>query len=65
MLFRSITDARHHAVTEPAEDRAPDLVRMVERYADFHQVGFVAFFRGDADLLDAGTNPIKRLVLPS
>lgn len=41
------------------------LVRMVERYADFHQVGFVAFFRGDADLLDAGTNPIKRLVLPS
>ncbi|MCP4366332.1 MAG: phage major capsid protein [Planctomycetes bacterium] len=35
------------------------LVRLVERYADYHQVGFVAFMRTDADLLDAGSNPFK------
>jgi HK97 family phage major capsid protein len=34
------------------------LVRMNERYADTDQVGFVAFLRSDADLLDAGTNPV-------
>lgn len=28
------------------------MVRLVERYADFHQVGFLAFMRTDADLLD-------------
>lgn len=37
------------------------LVRMNERYADYHQVGFVAIMRFDSDLLDAGTNPIKYL----
>lgn len=37
------------------------MVRLSERYADFHQVGFIAFMRTDADLLDAGTNPIKVL----
>ena len=35
------------------------LVRLDERYADYHQVGFLAFSRSDSDLLDAGTNPIK------
>jgi HK97 family phage major capsid protein len=34
------------------------LVRLNERYADYHQVGFLAFARSDGDLLDAGTNPI-------
>ena len=28
------------------------MVRLVERYADYHQVGFIAFMRADADLLD-------------
>lgn len=37
------------------------LVRMNERYADYHQVGFVAIMRFDGDLLDAGTNPVKYL----
>lgn len=37
------------------------MVRLVERYADYHQVGFVAFMRTDADLLDAGTAPVKYL----
>jgi len=35
------------------------MVRLVERYADFHQVGFLAFMRSDADLLD--TAAVKSL----
>ena len=35
------------------------LLRLVERYADYLQIGFLAFARADGDLLDAGTNPIK------
>jgi HK97 family phage major capsid protein len=35
------------------------LLRLDERYADAHQVGFLAFSRSDGDLLDAGTNPVK------
>ena len=38
------------------------LVRLDERYADYHQVGFLAFARSDGDLLDAGTNPVKHHV---
>lgn len=37
--------------------------RLVERYADYDQEGFVAFIRADGDLLNAGTNPIKRITL--
>lgn len=36
--------------------------RLVERYADFDQDGFVSFMRFDSDLLDAGTNPIRHLL---
>jgi len=36
--------------------------RLVERYADYDQEGFVALMRFDADLLDAGTNPVKHLI---
>jgi len=39
------------------------VARMVERYADFHQIGFVAMLRTDADLLDAGSNPVKKLTM--
>jgi HK97 family phage major capsid protein len=35
------------------------LLRLDERYADFHQVAFLAFSRHDGDLLDAGTHPVK------
>lgn len=38
------------------------LKRLVERYADNDQEGFVAFARADGALLDAGTNPVKHLV---
>lgn len=37
------------------------LRRLVERYADYDQEGFVAFLRADGNLIDAGTHPIKYL----
>lgn len=37
--------------------------RLVERYAEKDQEGWVAFIRFDSDLLDAGTDPVKRLAL--
>jgi HK97 family phage major capsid protein len=37
------------------------LLRLDERYADFHQVAFLAFARADGNLLNAGTNPVKYL----
>jgi HK97 family phage major capsid protein len=38
------------------------LLRLEERFADFHQVAFLAFARMDGDLLNAGTNPVKVFV---
>ncbi len=35
--------------------------RLVERYADNDQEGFMAFHRADGDMLDAGTDPCKVL----
>ena len=35
------------------------IVRLVERYADYGQVGFLAWARADGNLLDAGTHPVK------
>ena len=37
--------------------------RLVERYRDADQDGFVAFVRFDTDLLNAGTNPVKYLAM--
>ncbi len=34
------------------------VLRLVERYADYLQVGYLAFLRADGQLLDAGTHPI-------
>lgn len=39
--------------------RDMQMLRLVERYAEYLQVGFLAFLRCDADLVDAGTNPVK------
>jgi len=36
--------------------------RLVERYAEYNQVGFLAIMRTDGNLLDAGTNPVKHLI---
>lgn len=35
------------------------LLRLDERFADLHQVAFLAFSRHDGDLVDAGTGPVK------
>lgn len=35
------------------------LLRLNERYADLHQVAFLAFSRNDGRMLDAGTDPVK------
>lgn len=39
--------------------REVTLLRLTERFADYLQVGFLAFVRADGNLLDAGTNPVK------
>lgn len=46
-LIRDVTDLR--------------VLRLDERFADYMQTGFIAFQRTDADLLDAGTHPVKYL----
>lgn len=38
------------------------LRRLVERYGEYDQDGFVAFSRHDGDLLDAGTHPVMALL---
>lgn len=38
------------------------VVRLNERYADYLQTGFFAYMRADANLLDAGGNPIKHML---
>lgn len=35
------------------------VLRLVERYAEYAQVGFLAFSRHDGRMLDAGTDPVK------
>ena len=40
------------------------LVRLNERFADADQIAFVAFARGDGNLLNAGVAPIKVLTHP-
>jgi HK97 family phage major capsid protein len=37
--------------------------RLVERYVENDQVGYVMFWRADGGLLDAGTNPVKYMAL--
>ncbi|MBT8460992.1 MAG: phage major capsid protein [Gemmatimonadetes bacterium] len=39
------------------------VLRLEERFAEFNQVGFVAFQRLDGELMDAGTNPVKYMEL--
>jgi len=38
------------------------VLKLVERYAEFGQVGFVSFARIDSRLIDAGTHPLNVLV---
>jgi HK97 family phage major capsid protein len=39
------------------------LLRLDERFAEYHQVAFLAFSRHDGDLLDAGTDPVQLIVM--
>ncbi|ADK81609.1 phage major capsid protein [Sediminispirochaeta smaragdinae] len=39
------------------------ILRLTERYAEYAQVGFIAFFRHGSLLVDAGTHPIKHLAM--
>jgi HK97 family phage major capsid protein len=40
------------------------LLRLVERYADYHQVGFLAFTRMDSNMLDSGAqDPLKYITM--
>lgn len=39
------------------------LLRLDERFAELHQVAFLAFTRNDGDLIDAGTEPVKYLTM--
>jgi HK97 family phage major capsid protein len=42
--------------------REMSVLRLVERYADYGQLGFIAFSRADSQLVDSGTNPIRALI---
>ena len=37
------------------------ILRLTERYADYNQVGFMAFQRWDGQMVDAGTHPVTYL----
>jgi HK97 family phage major capsid protein len=41
--------------------RDMQVLRLDERYADYGQVGFIAFSRVDSNLVDAGTHPLNLL----
>jgi HK97 family phage major capsid protein len=41
------------------------VLRLIERYADYNQIAFVAFQRWDGALIDAGTHPVKYLAMHS
>jgi HK97 family phage major capsid protein len=41
------------------------VLRLVEKYADYNQIAFVAFQRWDGALIDAGTHPIQYLQMHS
>lgn len=43
--------------------RSVRFYRMVERYRDYDQDGFVCFLRMDGNLLNAGVAPVKRITL--
>ena len=42
-----------------------NLLRLDERYAEFHRIAFLGFNRQDGRLIDAGTNPVKHMTAPA
>lgn len=57
MLFGDLTKYKMRRVAG-----GTTVMRLVERYADYLQVGFQAFLRADGNLLDAGTHPVAVFV---
>jgi len=45
--------------------RELSVLRLTEHYAEYGQVGFIAWFRADANLFDAGKYPVRSLVSPA
>lgn len=41
--------------------KAPRVLRLEERYADYGQLGFLSFLRADGDLIDGGGGAVKAL----
>ncbi len=41
--------------------KGPRVMRLQERYAEFAQLGFMAFLRADGDLVDGGGGAVKAL----
>lgn len=53
-------DMKKYKIRDVAEVR---MLKLVERYADADQTGFVMFMRADGNLLDAGTHPVQLMTM--
>lgn len=62
MLFGDLKSYKARQVVPEGSQDGVILKRLVERYADYMQIGFIGFQRFDGNLLDAGTHPIAALV---
>ena len=57
ILFGDLTKYKYRKVAG-----GTTMMRLTERYADYLQVGIMAFLRADGQLLDAGTHPVAVFV---
>lgn len=57
ILFGALTKYKYRKVAG-----GTSIMRLTERYADFLQVGIMAFLRADGNLVDAGTHPVAVFV---
>lgn len=68
ILFGDLSNFKVRVVSKGGPDTAADnygkivrgvsMMRLVERYADYLQIGFTGFLRYDSNLIDAGTHPM-------
>jgi HK97 family phage major capsid protein len=68
ILFGDLSKFKLRIVSQGGQNTAADnygkivrgvtMMRLVERYADYLQVGFTGFLRYDSNLIDAGAHPI-------
>jgi HK97 family phage major capsid protein len=57
ILFGDLTKYKYRKVAG-----GTSIMRLTERYADYLQVGIMAFLRADGNLIDAGTHPVAVFV---